>query len=427
MHILFLSHNFPPEVNAGATRTYEHCKRWVAAGHEVTVIACPPHWPKGELFDGYRNRWRSEEVVDGIRVLRVWTYIAANEGFLKRALNFVSYLITAAWAAIHVRNVDVVVSTSPHFFCGFAGVLVRAVRPWPFVLEVRDIWPESIAAVGAMRKSLAFRVLERLERLMYDSANHIVTVGDGYRQKLLERGVPAAKITVVTNGVDLEACVAAGDRAALRKRWNSEGAFVCSYVGTVGMAHGLDVMLDAARMLKRGGRDDVRLWIVGDGADRRRLEQAAKREMLDNVVFTGLVPKHEVMDVIAASDACLVHLKGTELFGSVIPSKIFETMALGVPIVMGVRGQSLEIVRNARAGVAMTPDDPESLLVAVEAIRTAPHRYRSGRAYVAKHFNRDDRAALMLDVLARHAARKPAIARQNTQRPTLHEIQSRAA
>jgi glycosyltransferase involved in cell wall biosynthesis len=165
---------------------------------------------------------------------------------------------------------------------------------------------------------------------------------------------------------------------------------------------------------------------VGDGADRRRLEDAARRDGLDNVVFTGLIPKHEVMDVIAASDACLVHLKGTELFGSVIPSKIFETMALGVPIVMGVRGQSLQIVLDAEAGVPMTPDDPGSLLDGIDAIRLAPDRFGDGRDYVAKHFNRDDLAGLMLEVL-KDAGGRSAAAQRDRFRPTLHEIQSRAA
>ncbi|MDZ4689439.1 MAG: glycosyltransferase, partial [Planctomycetaceae bacterium] len=173
MHILFLTHYFPPEVNAPASRTFEHCARWVKAGHQVTVVTCAPNCPTGVVFDGYRNAWRSEEEQAGIRVIRVWSYLAANKGFFSRIVNFVSYMLTAVWCAIRLRKVDVVVATSPQFFCGWAGVLCHWLRRWPFVLEIRDIWPESIIAVGAMRRSWAMRFLEWLELRMYAAADYI--------------------------------------------------------------------------------------------------------------------------------------------------------------------------------------------------------------------------------------------------------------
>jgi len=203
MHILFLSHNFPPEVNALATRTYEHCRRWVASGHRVTVVTCAPNYPRGIVFEGYRNAWRSEEEMSGIRVVRVGTLVAPNEGFLRRTIYYVSYMLRAAFFGVTLRDVDVVVSSTPQFFGGWAGVLCRWMRRWPFVLEVRDIWPESILAVGAMKRTMVIRFLEWMEHRMYGAATHIVTVGEGYKRQLLERGVPESMITVVTNGVDL--------------------------------------------------------------------------------------------------------------------------------------------------------------------------------------------------------------------------------
>jgi glycosyltransferase involved in cell wall biosynthesis len=274
------------------------------------------------------------------------------------------------------------------------------------VLEIRDIWPESIVTVGAMKRSLVIRLLEWLERRLYAAADRIVTVGDGYRQQLLSKNVAAEKIAVIPNGVDLELFSPDHDSAAahtrsasLRRRWGAGDRFVCAYVGTVGMAHGLDVV-DAAARLRNSGRDDVAFWIVGDGAERERLATEAARRRLDNVRFVGLVSKSDVADVLSACDACLVHLRGTELFATVIPSKIFEMLAMNVPIIMGVRGEAQEIVLCARGGLPMTPDDPQSLIDAINQIDTAEREtFRGGRDHVAAHYDRDQLAARMLEEL----------------------------
>ena len=304
-----------------------------------------------------------------------------------------------------VRNVDVIVATSPQFFCGWAGVLCRWLRRRPFLLEVRDIWPESIVTVGAMQRSPAVRLLEWTERRMYAAAQRIVTVGNGYRTQLLRRGVPHEKIAVVPNGVDARQFVPHPSSTALRSEWNADGKFVCAYLGTVGMAHGLDVVLRAAEKLKHGGRDGTVFWIVGDGAERERLEREAQARGLDNVRFAGLVPKNRMAEVIASCDACLVHLRRTALFETVIPSKIFEIMAMNVPIIMGVRGQAERIVLAARAGVAMIPEDENSLLSGIEAIAGKPWAYRHGRRYVAEYFDRDVLAKRMLGELLAVAGR----------------------
>ena len=414
MHILFLSHYFPPEVNAPATRTYEHCRRWVLAGHQVTVVTCAPNCPDGVVFEGYHNSWRSEENVEGIRVIRVWTYLAANKGFFGRILNYLSFMLTATWCALWVPKVNVIVATTPQFFCGWAGVFCRWLRRWPFVLEVRDIWPESIVTVGAMRRSAMIRILEWLERRMYAAAGRIVTVGSGYRQKLLDRGVAAERISVISNGVDISQFKPRATSERLRRKWNATDKFVCAYVGTVGMAHGLDVVLDAAAQLSTRSSDNaldlpthcpanVLFWIVGGGSDLKRLQTKAAHRRLSNVVFTGMVSKSDIPDVIASCDVCLVHLRKTKLFSTVIPSKIFEMMAMKVPIIMGVRGLASKMVRDAAAGVAMNPQDAQSLLECIANVAANKQAFTDGRKYVGRHFNRDDLAAKMLDVLCNQA------------------------
>lgn len=405
MQILFLSHYFPPEVNAPASRTYEHCKRWVAAGHEVTVITCAPNCPDGVVYEGYKNRFKQEETVDGIRVIRVWTYIAPNKGFFKRILNYVSFMLSAFfYAVLLVKKVDVMVATSPQFFCGWAGVLCHWFKRWPFVLEIRDIWPESILAVGAMKKSVVIRALEFLEKVMYRSASHIIAVGEGYRQRIIGKGIQPEKISVVMNGVDATLFKPIKDITHIKRKFGAEDKFVCSYFGTVGMAHGLEVILKAAKVYKEKNDHRILFWIVGDGARKTELETEAKWLGLNNVVFTGRLPKDRIPEMISASDACLVHLQGTEFFGNVIPSKIFEFMAMNVPIIMGVKGQAREFIIEADAGISMVPDDPTSLMACIEHISNNGEKSFSGRKYVTENFNRDELAEKMLGGLRTQAA-----------------------
>jgi len=408
MHILFLSHYFPPEVNAPASRTYEHCLRWVKRGHEVSIITCAPNCPNGTVYKGYRNRIRQVEYISGIRVIRVLTYFAANNGFRRRILNYVSYMFSAVIQAVFaMRGVDILVATSPQFFCGWAGVLCHWVRRWPFVLEVRDIWPESILAVGAMQRSAMIQFLEYAEKRMYESASHIVTVGEGYKQRIIKKGISPEKISVVMNGVDLKHFHPIMDTKSIREEFRSKDKFVCAYFGTVGMAHGLEVILKAAHDGCGRVSNDIKFWIVGDGARRQELENEAKRLNLDNVIFTGIIPKEKMPIVIAASDVCLVHLLGTDLFQSVIPSKIFEFMAMNLPIIMGVRGPAQDLVIDAGAGIAMIPDDPESLLKCIDYIKKQGKDSFSGREYVSSHFNRDVLADKMLGILYETASAHP--------------------
>ena len=413
MRILFFSHYFPPEVNAPASRTYEHCVRWARAGHDVTVITCAPNCPDGVLFDGYRNRlWPQTEKVDGIRVIRTWTYLAPNAGTTRRIANYVSYMVSATLASLLVRRPDVVVATSPQFFCAWAGVFASWLKWAPLVVEIRDIWPESIAAVGAMKNGRLLRMLEWLERRLYLSADHIVTVGNGYKQRIEEKVAVDGRISVVTNGVDLNFFKPREADRDFLQEWGLEGKFVCSYVGTIGMAHGLEVVVEAARLLKQQGRNDIAFCLVGDGASRQRLEDQVRREGLQShVVFTGRLPKSAMPRVLACSNASLIHLKKCELFEGVIPSKIFETMAMGVPMIMGVRGEARRIVDQAEAGIDMEPDDAQSLVAAVERLADEPavaaQLGKSGRQFVDRYFNRETLAAGYLALLESIAAGRP--------------------
>jgi glycosyltransferase involved in cell wall biosynthesis len=391
MRILFLTHYFHPEGNAPATRVYELSRRWVKQGFDVDVVTGVPNVPNGVVYPGYRNRWRSREVVEGVETLRVWTYLAPNKGTVRRIANYLSFLVTGTLGGLFARRPDVVIATSPQFFCGWAGVFVSRLRRVPFLLEVRDLWPESIAAVGAMRSSWLLRFLGWLERRMYAAATRIVTVGRGYQQQLEARGVPAERISVIPNGVDGSLFDPATDASALRARYAPRGEFLCSYVGTIGMGCGLAVVLRAAEALREQGRDDVVFLLVGDGAVREELEREARERGLSRVVFTGRLPKAEMPAVLAASDACLVHLARRELFRSVMPSKIFEAAAMAKPIVLGVEGFAAEVVADAGAGICIEPENAGQLVEAV--LRLAADRElarslgRAGRERIAAAYD----------------------------------------
>ena len=380
--------------------------RWVDAGQDVTVITCAPNVPTGRIYEGFKNRfWPQNEVVDGIQVIRVWSWVRPNPGKIDLMLNYLSYLFTAVFAAVFfVRRPTVVVATSPQFFCGWAGLITSWLKWRPFVLEIRDIWPESIVAVGAMREGFFVNCLKVAEKLMYRGANHIVAVGEGYKQKIEERIGPSERISVLMNGVDPEKFKPTPRDPEFQEKWGLVDRFVCSYVGTVGLAHGLDVTIRAAKLLKARGRDDIAMLIVGDGARRQQLEQVARDEGVDDlVIFTGRVDRAQVPEILANSTCCLVHLSGNELFKTVIPSKIFETMAMCRPIIMGVEGQASKIVETAGAGIPMTPDNDHELAELLIQLADDPietqEKGRRAREFVTKHFNRTRFAAQYLRLL----------------------------
>ena len=407
MKIVFFSHYFSPEGNAPASRTYEHCKRWADAGHQVTVITCAPNVPDGVVYQGYQNRiWPQRETIDGVQVIRTWTYLAPNSGNGKRILNYVSYMISSVLCFLFFcRRPNLIIATSPQFFNGWAGTIASWLKWCPFILEIRDIWPESIVTVGALKKNnLLVRILERLEKWMYRSANHIVTVGNGYRDNILSKVDVADRISVVTNGVDLDVFSPQQPSKDFLQKHGLEDRFVCSYVGTIGMAHGLGVVLRASEILKSLGREDVVFCLVGDGAHREKIERDVVESNLGDMVrFTGRLPKSEMPMVLASSDCLLIHLKKTDLFATVIPSKIFEAMAMERPLVMGVQGESADIVEDSGAGIGMESDNEQQLVDAVLKLKDDDDlRNRlchNGRKFVSKHFTRDSLAKKMLEVM----------------------------
>jgi glycosyltransferase involved in cell wall biosynthesis len=421
MRIVFYSHYYPPEVNAPASRTSEHARIWVRAGHQVVVVTCAPNHPGGKVYPGYTNRLYQTETIDGVRVVRVWTFFAANEGFLLRTMNYLSYAVSATLATMRLERPDVIVSTSPQFFCGLTGLIARAMRRAPWVLEIRDLWPESIVTVGAMRKGFIVRLLERLEALAYRRADRIVCVTDSFVDHIEQRGGGGGKITVIKNGADFERFTVPVDGHAqdVKRRLGLEGRFVASYVGTHGMAHGLDTILDAADRLRTDTR--IVFLLVGDGAERERLERRKQKMGLDNVVMLGQQPKEAMPDIWMATDASLILLRRDDLFKTVLPSKMFEAMAMRRPIILGVEGEARELLNKAGAGLAIPPESAENLAGAIVRLANdnvlASKLGASGEAHVRAYYDRTKLAMRYLEVLVDAVASTKSPRRRGEVRP----------
>lgn len=409
MHILFLTDNFPPEVNAPASRTFEHCREWVKAGHQVTVITGAPNFPKGQVFDGYQNRLWQQETMAGIRVIRVWTYITANEGFAKRTLDYLSYMVTGFLASLFVRRVDVVVGTSPQFFTVCAAYVTGLFKRVPWVFELRDIWPESIRVVGAMKQSKVLDLLERVELFLYRKASAIVSVTHAFRTSLMRRGVNGDKIHVVTNGVDTSRFSPCDKDTELLQQHGLQGKFVAGYIGTHGLAHALHTLLDAAKALKNAPDGDrFRILLLGDGANKAALRQRAQEEGLDNVIFVDSVSKDQVVRYWSLLDASIIHLKKDELFTTVIPSKLFECMGMAIPVLHGVEGESAGIVKREDVGLLFEPENPEALVDGLQRLADDPEllaRFKANGPVGAQRYDRSVLAQKMLGILVKTVTR----------------------
>ena len=398
IHILFLTDNFPPEVNAPASRTFEHCREWVKSGNTVTVITCVPNFPKGQVYEGYKNRLWQSEYIDGIRVIRVWSYITANEGFLKRTLDYISFMFSAVIASFFTTKVDIVIGTSPQFFTACAAFCVASLKRIPWIFELRDIWPETISAVGAIKQSKVLNFIEKVELFLYRQSTAIVSVTHSFRQNLIKRGIDGEKIYVVTNGVDLSRFKPQAKNQVLLDKYGLQNKIVVGYIGTHGLCHGLETIVFCAEKI---GVASTRFCFImlGDGARKPYLIRQAKSKNIDNIVFLDSVPKEQVSEYWSLLDISVIHLKRAELFQTVIPSKLFECMGMSIPIAHGVEGESAEIVSREEVGLCFEPENVDSLCSVIERLASDEKLYLKFKENGPKAAVNYDRSALAQQML----------------------------
>ena len=392
MRILYISQYFPPEMGAPSARVYELSRRWVKNGDQVTVLTGFPNHPTGIIPPEYRGYRFLQEEKDGIRVVRTYIFAAPNKGFFKRVLSYVSFMFSSVIQGTRkVGKQDVIIATSPQFFVGIAGFIISRLKGIPFIFEVRDLWPESIVQLGQLKNKAIICFLEWIEMTLYRKAVHVVGVADSTVKILSERGVPEEKITIIKNGVDLELFRVRRDTEALKKRHGYDGKFIISYIGTHGLSHALDKVLDSARMLQE--QNDILFMLVGEGAEKEHLKQKAKNLNLGNVVFVDQIDKQQLPEYYALADVILVTLRDLPLFRSVIPSKIFEIMAMGRPILISVDGESRKLVEQAKAGIFSEPEKAQMMSDKILYLKENPQVRQTlgnnGRKFVEEHFDRN--------------------------------------
>ncbi len=390
-------------MGAPSARVHELSREWSRMGHDVAVVTGFAHHPTGRK--GAADRWRvtRREFIDGIDVIRAYVWATPNKGIVKRMISYASFMASASViGSIRASKPDVVIATSPQLLCGLAGYFVAKRFGVPFVFEVRDLWPESILAVEAMRENFVIRSLKGLANFLYTNATRIVTVGKGYKQEINERyGIPLEHMEVVPNGIDTSLFVPKRRENEVREEFGWGDRFVVLYVGTHGMAHALHTVLSAAERLLY--QPQILFAFVGEGAEKDNLKKLALAKSLHNVQFIDQQPKDRIPQFLAAGDLGLVTLRNTKLFQTVLPSKIFEYLGMERPVLLSVDGEARDLVEKAQAGWYVPPEDPEALSDAVLRGYRSPERLsamgKRGRDYVLLCHTRESLAAEYMDIL----------------------------
>jgi colanic acid biosynthesis glycosyl transferase WcaI len=405
--ILYVSQYFPPEMGAPAARAAELSMHWARMGHEVTVLTGFPNHPTGVVPENWRSRFRhlhDTEIADGVRVVRTWLWPLPNRKAHERIRNYVSFCVSAGISGLALPKSDVIIATSPQLLCALAGWWLAWWKSVPFVFEVRDLWPESLAAVGAGTSgSLLHRTLGAIAEFLYRRASLIVVVSPAFREHLMRYwSVPAEKIAVVENGVETDVFRLEPAASQLRRELRFEDRFLVCYIGTMGNAHGLETLIAAAEEL-RTALPNATFLLIGEGAEKEHIVELAARRRLANIQFLGQQPRERIPAYISAADVCVVMLKKSELFKTVIPTKLLEYMACEKPVIVAVDGQARQIVEEAAAGVFVEPENSNALVRVILELASAPERRRqmgvNGREHILNNFSREKKARDYISVL----------------------------
>ena len=408
MNLLYISQYFPPEMGAPAARASELARHWADAGHQVSILTGFPNHPTGVVPAEWRSRLRRlmyHQKIGQVDVYRTWLWPLPNRKAHERIRNYASFCVSAALRGITIPRPDVIIASSPQLLVGLAGWWLAFTRQIPFVFEVRDLWPESLGAVGvAGERSLLHHALARIAGFLYRRADRIVVVTSAFKDYLIHHWrVPALKIDIVENGVETDLfapdSVAAAGR---RKELNAESRFLVSYIGTLGMAHGLETLLDAAATLQSKA-PHVLFLLVGEGSEKERIKSLAQSRGLANVRFLDQQPREKIPSFISASNLCLVLLKKTDVFKTVIPTKMLEYMSCARPVILGVEGQARQILEDAGAGLAIEPENAAAIAAAIIQLdhnrELAKTLGEQGRSYILQNFSRASTAEKYITVM----------------------------
>ena len=402
MNIVVYTHYFTPEIGAPSARVFDFSKEWVEAGHGVQVVTCFPNHPTGKFYDGYRGGLYRQERLSGIRVHRHWTYVTPNRGFIKKTLGHISYIPGALLLSHrHLTKPDVVVATSPTLFAAMVGAWSGFRYQIPFVMDVRDLWPAIFVELGVLKNPFLISLLEMLEVGLYGRAARVVTVTEAFSKNLVGRGVSSKKVHTITNGADTQFWSPLPRPMGLARKLGLNNKFVVLYIGAHGISHALSKVLDAAALIQ--DNPNIRFLFVGEGAEKAKLTAYAKELGLRNIQFLDPVGKEKVREFYALADVCLAPLRNISLFETFIPSKMFEIMAMGRPIIGSVAGEAADILRKSGGAFVVHPEDSEGIAHAILSLYRNPANTEkmalAGRRFVLQNYSRKTLAKRYLKVL----------------------------
>ncbi|RKD76302.1 glycosyltransferase involved in cell wall biosynthesis [Sinobaca qinghaiensis] len=402
MRIVVICHYFPPEIGAPPARIYEMAKHWVELGNEVHVVTCFPNHPTGIIPKEYRGKKYSHEEMNGIHVHRNYVYATPNRGFIKKTLGHISFMFSSVLFSMKkIKKPDVIITSSPTFFSIISGYWYSIRKKVPFVLEIRDLWPAAMIELGVMKKGVITNILEKMELFFYHKSKKLIMVTKAFKENVVNRGVDGDKVHVITNGVNQELFYPKKKDDTLIQEHELKDKFIISYAGAHGISQNLSVILDVAKELK--DQKDIQFLFIGEGAEKEKLEEMVIEQNISNVKFIGSQPKESMSSFYSSSDLCLIPLRNIELFKAFIPSKMFEIMACGVPIVASLEGEAADILNESKAAIVVQPDNAEEIKHAILKLKNDKYLYKSmeenGPNFVEQNYTRKKLAEKYLEII----------------------------
>lgn len=393
MKILFLTQYCPPEVGAPQNRIFEFAKQLKKFGHDITILTAMPNYPKGEIFPEYKNKKIILEELDGIKIVRSYIYATKSKSFIKRMRNYLSFTFSSVFSGSkYIEKQDIVIVESPPLFLGWSGYVIAKRKKAKFIFNVSDLWPESAIKLGVLHNKLFIKLSTWLEEFCYKKAVAVTGQTQGIVDNIINRGFEKSKVHLITNGVDTELFNKKNRDEEFRKELELDNKLAICYAGNHGIAQGLEVIINTAEILK--DYKDIKFLFIGDGPEKNGLIESAKNKRLDNIIFLPVQPKKNMPRIIASMDAAIIPLKKLDLFKGALPSKMFETLASEVPIILAVEGEAERLINNAKAGIVIEPENSEQMAEAILKLynnRSLINEYgKNGRKYAIENYSREN-------------------------------------
>jgi glycosyltransferase involved in cell wall biosynthesis len=399
MNLLILSDNYYPEMNANARIFSELAELWAEKGQAVSVITCHPNFPKGKIFPGYKNKWLSTSILNHVKVIRVKTYMRPNHGLIRRTLDFISFGLSAFFFGLWQSKPDKIIGVTPQFFCALSACCLSIIKKVPFIMIVCDLWPDAVAASGFIKKNGIYKFIKKIELWMYHKANSIIILSDYYRYYLNKLGIPDRKIITSISGASKE-FYPRKKNPSLLANYHLSGKFVVGYIGTFGISHNHEDIIAIAESLTKKNYNQIHFLMIGDGPKRNELVQYLILNNINNVTIDGPFPGKVIPEYWSLINLAIIPLALIETNKMVLPSKIIEAMAMGIPVLFyGPDGEARRFLSKSGMGWSVMGGDKASLeklilSLADDELQMSDQAHKS--LNFAKNFSREKQAEELL-------------------------------